>query len=149
MCDCFWEAMIAMYTRLHTLPFERHGVDPACLCGYVALRMFHAEHCLLEQLRKSPQCDNWLPGVLLFFSAHHHYPLKRKKLELCVSWDTVFSFTGEIDPKFTSTLKQENPKSSKVMRWWVQVWCRLVQNAITGASAACIQMQCLGLNWLF
>lgn len=35
----------------------------ACECVLFSLCVFHAQHCLPEMLSKSPQCDNWLPGV--------------------------------------------------------------------------------------
>lgn len=40
----------------------------------VIVGVFCPRHCLCEMLRKSPQCDNWLPGVLESFAARHRRP---------------------------------------------------------------------------
>lgn len=57
-----------MHACLHTFLLGRQDVHfcfshLACMCMCVCVCMFLGEHCLLETLSKSPQCDNWLPGV--------------------------------------------------------------------------------------
>lgn len=69
-----------MHACLHTFIQCTLVPLPVCLCGCVCVYItfvcvwlpvsvcvcvFHVEHCLLETLSKSPQCDNWLPGVLV------------------------------------------------------------------------------------
>lgn len=52
-----------------------HGL--ACECVLFSLSVFHAQHCLLETLSKSPQRDNWLPGVLLLCCSSSSYPAEK------------------------------------------------------------------------
>lgn len=59
------------------------GASSRRACG--CLCVFHAEHCLLETLSKSPQCDNWLPGVLVSLPLIIVIPLQKKRV--CVRWD--------------------------------------------------------------
>lgn len=66
-----------------------------CACG--SLCVLHAEHCLLETLSKSPQCDNWLPGVLVSLLLIIIIPSKKNECVLDEIGE-VCSFAGETDP---------------------------------------------------
>lgn len=91
-----------------------------CLC------VFHAEHCLLETLSKSPQCDNWLPGVLVSLLLIIVIP-SRKKVCVCVcaldEIGEVCSFAGETDPKSAWTLLAR--RNFEAMRQRGQIRCNL------------------------
>lgn len=64
-----------------------------CACGCQCV--FHAEHCLLETLSKSPQCDNWLPGVLVSLLLIIVIPCRKKKECVLDEIGEVCSFAGE------------------------------------------------------
>lgn len=70
-------------------------VSPLCVCG--SLCVLYAEHCLLETLSKSPQCDNWLPGVLVSLLLIIVIPSKKNECVLDEIGE-VCSFAGETDP---------------------------------------------------
>lgn len=65
---------------------------------WLAVCVFHAEHCLLETLSKSPQCDNWLPGVLVSLLLIIVIPSRKKECVLDEIGE-VCSFAGETNPK--------------------------------------------------
>lgn len=66
-----WSICVSAHVRMHT--FASLSYASLCrnvhlwpclwVCVLFSLCMFHTQHCLLETLSKSPQCDNWLPGV--------------------------------------------------------------------------------------
>lgn len=59
-----------------------------CICVFVCVG---SEHCLLETLSKSPQCDNWLPRVLVFLLLIIIIPW-RKKMRVCEMYCNRQSF---------------------------------------------------------
>lgn len=112
LCDCMWEcimcgALARMHTYLHTFYTRTspHSCrpQPVCVCVCGCLRVFHAQHCLLETLSKSPQCDNWLPGVLVSLLLIIVIPCRKKKKRESVIGE-VCLFVGETDPKSAWTL---------------------------------------------
>lgn len=88
-----------------------------CLC------VFHAEHCLLETLSKSPQCDNWLPGVLVSLLLIIVIPSRKKSVCVLDEIGEVCSFAGETDPKSAWTLLAW--RNFEAMRQWGQIRCNL------------------------
>lgn len=89
LCECMCECVaFGAFACLHTsvctlsLPFPCVTIcicGRACECVLFSLCMFHTQHCLLETLSKSPQCDNWLPGVPVSLPLIIVIPCRKKK----------------------------------------------------------------------
>lgn len=92
LCDCMCECIaFGTFAYLHTcvctlsLHFPTPPCVTMCICGrsvecvLFSLCMFHTQHCLLETLSKSPQCDNWLPGVSVSLLLIIVIPCRKKK----------------------------------------------------------------------
>lgn len=166
LCDCMWECiafwvLVWTHTCLHTLflILEHHDVhlclrQSACVnvsvCVCDCLCVSHAEHCLLETLSKSPQCDNWLPGVLVSLLLIIVIPSRKKE---CVLDEIgkVCSFAGETDPKSASTLLAR--RNFEAMRQRGQIRCNLTAGCYLLSSQhqdlVFRQTRCHGGNELF
>lgn len=107
------------------------------LCGWLCV--FHAEHCLLETLSKSPQCDNWLPGVLVSLLLIIVIPSRKKECVLDEIGE-VCSFARETDPKSAWTLLASRSfwGDETVGPDPVQPGCRLL-SVVFMASGPCFQ----------
>lgn len=94
LCDCMCECIaLGAFACLHTCVCAHTGVTflrllvsqcafvavPVCVCVFFSLCMFHTQHCLLETLSKSPQCDNWLPRVSVSLLLIIVIPCRKKK----------------------------------------------------------------------
>lgn len=114
-----------------------------CLC------VFHAEHCLLETLSKSPQCDNWLPGVLVSLLLIIVIPSRKKECVLDEIGE-VCSFAGETDPKSASTLLAR--RNFEATRQRGQIRCNLAAGCYLLSSwhhRGLVSSRCRGGNELF
>jgi len=106
-CDCMREGIRAFWA-------SRCELEPVCTRVYMTHSLLvcalHAQRCLLETLSKSPQCDNWLPGVLvsllliIVIPSRREKKMKKKKKWVLDEICKVCSFVGETDPKSASTL---------------------------------------------
>lgn len=71
-CCCFFRPLFP--NRVGGRAFAGSvSVPPA---SRATVRVRRPRRRLCEALRKSPQCDNWLPGVLVSRTARHRRPLQ-------------------------------------------------------------------------
>lgn len=85
------------------------------LLARVCVCMFHGEHCLLETLSKSPQCDNWLPGVLVSLLLIIVISWRKKQECLGDEIGKVCADVWEMHPNSGSTLACEEKLGGDTM----------------------------------